>query len=73
MSSPAYAPTESVVAVDTQNNEALSGQFAQAVELLGQLVDKDPVEIGADADGIFNLVRHKNEIYARANGRGAFA
>lgn len=73
MSSPAYAPTESVVAVDTQNNEALSGQFAQAVELLGQLVDKDPVEIGADATGIFNLVRRENSIYKRANGMGALA
>lgn len=73
MNSPAYAPTASVIPVETQNNDVLSGQFAQAVELLGQLVNKEPVEIGADADGIFSLVRRKNEIYARANGRGAFA
>ena len=63
---------DSPVAVQPGNSE-LSGQFAQAVELLGQLVDKDPVEIGADATGIFNLVRRENSIYKRANGMGALA
>lgn len=71
MNSPTYAPTASVMPVEVQSNDTLSGQFAQAVELLGQLVDKDPVEIGADATGIFNLVRRENSIYKRANGMGA--
>ena len=73
LSGPAYAPVESVVSVEAQNNSELSGQFAQAVTLLGQLVDKDPVEIGANAAGIFDLVRKQNNMYLRANGRGALA
>lgn len=56
-----------------EDNSDLSGQFAQAVTLLGQLVDKDPVEIGANAAGIFDLVRKQNNMYLRANGRGALA
>ena len=63
---------EAPVAVSSDNSE-LSGQFAQAVTLLGQLVDKDPVEIGANAAGIFDLVRKQNNMYLRANGRGALA
>lgn len=73
MTSPTYAPTAVAMPVETQNNDELSGQFAQAVSLLDMLVKKDPVEIGANADGIFDLIRHKNTMYARANGRGAFA
>lgn len=63
---------DSPVAVNTDNSE-LSGIFAKAVDLLMQIRDKEPAEIGADADGIFTLMRRKNTQYARANGRGAFA
>lgn len=62
---------ESPVVANSDNSE-LSGQFAQAVELLKQLNEKDPVEIGASASGIFTLMRKENEIYKRANGIGAF-
>ena len=68
-----YSTPAQAVAVETQNNDGLSEQFSQAVALLGQLVDKDPVEIGANASGIFDLVRKQNTQYAKANGRGAFA
>lgn len=68
-----YTVDAQTAVVDTSNDDGLSLQFAQAVELLGRLVDKDPVELNADAAGIFNLVRKQNTQYIRANGRGAFA
>lgn len=68
-----YTVDAQTAVVDTSNDDGLSIQFAQAVELLGRLVDKDPVELNADAAGIFNLVRKQNTQYIRANGRGAFA
>ena len=68
-----YTVDAQTMAADTTSDDGLSLQFAQAVELLGRLVDKDPVELNADAAGIFNLVRKQNTQYIRANGRGAFA
>ena len=68
-----YSTPAQAASVETQNSDGLSEQFAQAVSLLGQLVDKDPVEIGANASGIFDLVRKQNTQYVKANGRGAFA
>lgn len=68
-----YSTPAQAVSVETRSNDGLSEQFAQAVSLLGQLVDKDPVEIGANASGIFDLVRKQNTQYVKANGRGAFA
>ena len=68
-----YTVDAQTMVADTTSDDGLSLQFAQVVELLGRLVDKDPVELNADAAGIFNLVRKQNTQYIRANGRGAFA
>ena len=71
--SPVYSGSPADLAVSDTQTRGLSEQFSQAVTLLGQLVDKDPVEIGADATGIFNLVRRQNSRFTMANGRSAFA
>lgn len=48
-------------------------ETSRIIELLEMLVDKDPVEIGANSEGIFNLVRKKSVEYHKSNNRSAFA
>jgi hypothetical protein len=43
------------------------------IDLLQQLVEKDPVELGANAEGIFNLVRKKSTEFYKTTSRSAFA
>ena len=46
---------------------------SRIIELLTIIAEKDPVEIGANSDGIFNLVRKKSVEYHKSNNRSAFA
>lgn len=49
-----------------------AGNNAKIVSLLEQLLNKDFVQISADADGIFNVVRRKNDEYFERTGDYAF-
>ena len=49
-----------------------AGNDAKIVSLLEQLLNKDFVQISADADGIFNVVRRKNDEYFEQTGDYAF-
>lgn len=49
-----------------------AGNDAKIVSLLEQLLNKDFVQISADADGIFNVVRRKNDEYFEKTGDYAF-
>lgn len=68
--------SEPIVGVTNQANNGTMGtgrETSRIIELLEMLVDKDPVEIGANSDGIFNLVRKKSVEYHKSNNRSAFA
>lgn len=68
--------SEPIVGVTNQTNNGTMGadrDTNRIIELLEMLVDKDPVEIGANSDGIFNLVRKKSAEYHKSNNRSAFA
>ena len=71
VASPVYSASAAEVATATPKTE--NADTNKMVDLLGQLVDKDPVEIGANASGIFDIVRKQNNRYSMANGRSAFA
>jgi len=68
--------SEPIVGVTNQSNNGTMGtdrEKSRIIELLEMLVDKDPVEIGANSEGIFNLVRKKSTEYYKSNNRSAFA
>lgn len=71
VASPVYSASAAEVATASPKTE--NADTNKMVDLLGQLVDKDPVEIGANASGIFDIVRKQNNRYSMANGRSAFA
>lgn len=71
VSSPVYSA--SAVEVATAAPKTENADTSKMVDLLGQLVDKEPVELNADSAGIFNLVRKQNSMFTRTNGRSAFA
>lgn len=71
VASPVYSASAAEVATAAPKTE--NADTNKMVDLLGQLVDKDPVEIGANASGIFDIVRKQNNRYSMANGRSAFA
>lgn len=67
-----------MLTADVNVNKVSGGAFGYGsdtsviVELLRQLVDKEVVTISADADGIFNIVRRKNNEYYEHTGDYAF-
>ena len=70
---PVYSMNAAELQVDNRETGELNDQFGEAVKLLGKLVDKEPVELSANIDGIFDLMRRKDGVYFKANGRSAFA
>lgn len=70
---PVYSMNAAELQVDNRETGELNDQFGEAVKLLGKLVDKEPVELSANTDGIFDLMRRKDGVYFKANGRSAFA
>lgn len=66
-------PIVDVTNTDTSATMNRDTNMETVIDLLQQLVEKDPVELGANAEGIFNLVRKKSTEYYKSNNRSAFA
>lgn len=66
-------PIVDVTNTDTSATMNRDTNMDAVIDLLQQLVEKDPVELGADAEGIFNLVRKKSTEFYKTTSRSAFA
>lgn len=66
-------PIVDVTNTDTSATMNRDTNMETVIDLLQQLVEKDPVELGTNAEGIFNLVRKKSTEYYKSNNRSAFA
>lgn len=66
-------PIVDVTNTDTSATMNRDTNMETVIDLLQQLVEKDPVELGANAEGIFNLVRKKSTEYYKTTSRSAFA
>jgi plastocyanin domain-containing protein len=66
-------PIVDVTNTDTSATMNRDTNMETVIDLLQQLVEKDPVELGANAEGIFNLVRKKSTEFYKTTSRSAFA